>query len=162
MNNIEYGLQRLKNIVEKEAEGEAKEHQQGDYEQYNMVPKIKLVYEGKRVKQFTVTWNLNSANTKMIMDNITPYVDMRAKVIYLLKSEIHRGAGAIVDYGKTLTSPPGMFASLEEIQAYIEECEQKPFDLENEEVWSKAYLPATEQLRHEKIIRAKWFLSMLK
>ena len=55
MNNIEYGLQRLKNIVEKEAEGEAKEQQQGDYEQYNMVPKIKLVYEGKRVKQFTVT-----------------------------------------------------------------------------------------------------------
>ena len=85
MANIEYGLQRLKNIVEKEAEGEAKEQQQGDYEQYDMVPKIKLVYEGKRVKEFTVTWNLNSANTKMITDNTTPYVDMRAKVIYLLK-----------------------------------------------------------------------------
>ena len=55
MANIKYGLQRLKNIVEKEAEGEAKEQQQGDYEQYDMVPKIKLVYEGKRVKEFTVT-----------------------------------------------------------------------------------------------------------
>ena len=36
-----------------------------------------------------------------------------------------------------------MFTSLEEIQAYIEECEQKRLDFDNEEVWSKAYLPAT-------------------
>ena len=35
-----------------------------------------------------------------------------------------------------------MFTSLEEIQAYIEECEQKRLDLDNEEVWSKVYLPA--------------------
>ena len=33
-----------------------------------------------------------------------------------------------------------MFTSLKEIQAYIEECEQKRLDLDNEEVWSKAYL----------------------
>ena len=36
-----------------------------------------------------------------------------------------------------------MCTSLKEIQAYIEECEQKQLDLDNEEVWSKAYLPAT-------------------
>ena len=36
-----------------------------------------------------------------------------------------------------------MFTSLKEIQAFIEECEQKRLDLDNEEVWSKAYLPAT-------------------
>ena len=36
-----------------------------------------------------------------------------------------------------------MFTSLQEIKEYIEECEQKRLDLENEEVWSKAYLPAT-------------------
>ena len=35
-----------------------------------------------------------------------------------------------------------MFTSLKEIQAYIEECEQKRLDLDSEEVWSKAYLPA--------------------
>ena len=34
-----------------------------------------------------------------------------------------------------------MFTSLKEIQAYIEKCEQKRLDLDNEEVWSKAYLP---------------------
>ena len=35
-----------------------------------------------------------------------------------------------------------MFTSLEEVQAYTEESEQKELDLDNEEVWSKAYLPA--------------------
>ena len=35
-----------------------------------------------------------------------------------------------------------MFTSLEEIQTNIEEFEQKRLDLDNEEVWSKAYLPA--------------------
>ena len=101
------------------------------------------MHEGRRVKEFQVTGNLNIPNTKMIMDNITPHIEMRTKVIYSFKAEIHRGAGEIVDYSKTLTSPPGMFTSLEEIQVYIEECEQKWLDLENEEVWSKAYLPAT-------------------
>ena len=56
MDNIEYGRQRLKDIVEKEVEEEeAKQQQQDDNEQYDMVPKIKLVYEGKRVKEFRVT-----------------------------------------------------------------------------------------------------------
>ena len=79
----------------------------------------------------------------MIMENITPHIEMRVKVIYSFKADIHRGAGELVDYSKTLTSLPGMFTSLEEIQAYIEKCEQKRLDLENVEVWSKAYLPTT-------------------
>ena len=68
---------------------------------------------------------------------------MRSKVVYSFKAEIHRGAGEIADYSKTLSSPPGMFTSLKEIRDYIEECEQKRLDLENEAVWSKAYFPAT-------------------
>ena len=68
-----------------------------------------------------MTGNLNGANTSMIMDNITPHIEMRTKLIYSFKSEIHQGAGEVVDYSKTLlTLPPGMFTSLEEIQAYIE------------------------------------------
>ena len=55
-----------------------------------------------------------------------------------------------------------MFTSLEEIQACIEECEQKQLDLENDEAWLKAYLLATEQLRDETVSRAKWFLNMFK
>ena len=86
------------------------------------------------MKEVRVTGNLNKSNTKMIMANITPHIEMRTKVIYSFKSEIHRGAGEIVPYYKTLISPPDMFTSLEEIQAYIEECEQKRLDLDNEEV----------------------------
>ena len=56
---------------------------------------------------------------------------------------IYRAGGEILLYSKTLDSLPGMFTSLREVQAYIEECEQKRLDLDNEEVWSKAYLPAT-------------------
>ena len=90
------------------------------------------MYAGKCVKEFRVTGNLNKSNTKMIMANITPHIEIRAKVIYSFKSEIHWGAGEIVPYDKTLTSPPGMFTSLEDIQAYIEECEQKRLDLGNQ------------------------------
>ena len=34
-----------------------------------------------------------------------------------------------------------MFTSLEEVKLYIEECEQKRYDLENVELWSKVCLP---------------------
>ena len=154
MDNIGYGRERLKNIVEKEAREEGKgEVQQQDEEEYDTVPEINLVHEGRRMKEFRVNGNLNNANTRMIMDNITPHIEMRVKVIYSFNAEMHRGSGEIVDYSKTLTSPPGRFTSLEEIQAYFEECEQKPLDLENEEVWSKDYLPQ-EQRRHEAIMKA--------
>ena len=101
------------------------------------------MYEGKRVEGDRVTENLNNPNTKMIMANITPLIEMRVRVIYSFKSVIYRGGGEIKPYSKTLGSSPGMFTSLKDIQAYIEQCEQKRLDLDNEEVWSKAYLPAT-------------------
>ena len=79
----------------------------------------------------------------MIMANIASHIEMRIKVTYSFKSVIYWGGGKIHPYSKTLDSSPGMFTSLKEIQAYIEECEQKRLDLDNEKVWSKAYLPAT-------------------
>ena len=45
---------------------------------------MKLVYEEKRVKEFRVTGNLDNANTRIIMDNITPPIEMGTKVIYSL------------------------------------------------------------------------------
>ena len=169
MENMGYGQQeRLKKIVEKEAEEEkqsatakeeevkpqrpaaAKEQQQqdddgdddnDDDERYDTVAKIKLVREGKRVKEFSVTGNLNNPNTRMMMANVTPNIEMRVKVIYSFKSVIYRGGGKIQPYRKTLDSSPDMFTSLREIQACIKECEQKPLDLDNDKVWPKAYLP---------------------
>ena len=138
-----YGEERLKVIVEKKAEDEeeekpaaakeeeeakkqrqgptaCKEQQQDDDDERNdTVTKIKLAYEGKRVKTFRVTGNLNNSNTKMIMVSIRPHIEMRVKVIYLFKSVICRGAGEVKPYSKTLDSSPGMFTSLKEIQAFI-------------------------------------------
>ena len=145
MENMGYGQEeRLKDIMEKEAEEErpaavkeedeeakeqrqepsaAKDQQQqgddddddDDDERYDIVAKIKLVREGKRVKEFRMTGNLNNSNTRMIMANITPYIEMRVKVIYSFKSVIYWSDGKIQPYSKTLDSSPGMFTSLKEI-----------------------------------------------
>ena len=142
MENMGYGQQdRLKDIVEKEAEGKeqqqepaaakeeeekrqgpasAKEQQQDDNERYDTVAKTKLVYEGKRVKGFRVTGNLNNPNTKIIIAHITPHIEMRVKAIYSFKSVICRAVGEIKPYSKILDSSSGMLTSLKEIQAYIE------------------------------------------
>ena len=71
MENMGYGRERLKDIVGKEAEEQqqkptetkeeqqepaaAKEQQQDDDERYVTLTKVKLVYEGKRMKEFSVT-----------------------------------------------------------------------------------------------------------
>ena len=133
MENMGYRQERLKDIVEKEAEEqqptvakEEEEQRQGpaeiqeqqqddDDERYDTVTKIKLVRERKRVKEFRVTRNLNRSKTKMIMANITQHIEMRVKIIYSFKSVIYWGNGEIKDYSKTLDSASGMFASLKEI-----------------------------------------------
>ena len=125
MENMGCGQERLKVIVEKEAEEEetkkqqqepaaakeeeeeeVKDQQQGlaaaieqqqDDAKYDTVPKIKLMQERKLMKLFRVTGNLNKSNTKMITDNITPHIEMRTKVIYSFKSEIPGSGGQIVD-----------------------------------------------------------------
>ena len=140
----------------------AKEQQQDDDERYDTVAKIKLVSEGRRVKGFRVTGNLNNPNTKMIMANITPHIELRVNVIYSFKLVIYQGAGEIKPYSKTLDSPPGMFTSLNEIQTYIKECEQKPLDLDNEEEWSKLIYPPQEQPRYEAVMKVRLFFSMFK
>ena len=60
----------------------------------------------------------------------------------MFNSEIHRSAGEIVPYYKTLTSPPGMFTSLEDIQTYNEECEQKRTWITKKYGQRLIYLPA--------------------
>ena len=50
LDNIEYRQQRLKGIGEKEVKEGSKEQQQDDVEQCDMVPKIKLVNKGIRIK----------------------------------------------------------------------------------------------------------------
>ena len=101
MKNMGYGQpEQLKDIVEKEAEEEeqpaaVKEEEeqqqvpaakeQRDDEWYDTVVKRKFVNDGNCVKEFRVTANLSNSNTRMIMANITPHIEMRVKVIYSFK-----------------------------------------------------------------------------
>ena len=104
---------------------------------------IKLLENGGRVKVFKTTGNLNFDLTDIIMEKITPIIEMRTKVIHAFSCVIYRGQGEIIEYSKTFKAPSGTFSSLSDIKEYIHQCEQKRLDLEDSETWSKAYLPAT-------------------
>ena len=104
---------------------------------------IKLVENGGRVKVFETTGNLNFDLTDIIMEKITPIIEMRTKVIRAFSCVIYRGQEEIIKYSKTFKAPSGTFSSLSDIKEYIRQCEQKRLDLEDAETWSKAYLPAT-------------------
>ena len=143
MYHIGYGQETLKDIGKNTAAKEKEEEpQQQTKEEEEQEAILDLTKERTRVKKIRITRSMNRDNTKIIMDKMTQHIEMRTKVVDSFEEEIHRGAGEIVDYSKKLSSPPGMFTSLQEIREYIEECEQKRLDLDNEEVWSKAYLPA--------------------
>ena len=104
---------------------------------------IKLVENGDRVKVFKTTGNLNFDLTDIIMEKITPIIEIRTKVIHAFSCVIYRGQGEIIEYSKTFKAPSGTFSSLSDIKEYIRQCEQKRLDLEDSETWSKTYLPAT-------------------
>lgn len=99
-----------------------------------------LIEEGGRVRKFQITGNLNHASTRLIMDKVTPHIEMRTKVIYSFVAEIYRGHGEVTEYHKTLTASPGNVTSFQ-IKMHIDECEQKRLDLDNDEFWSKPYIP---------------------
>ena len=94
-------------------------------------------------KFFKTTGNLNFDLTDIIMEKLTPIIEMRTKVIHAFLCVIYRGQGEIIEYSKTFKAPSGTFSSLSDIKEYIRQCEQKRLDLEDAETWSKAYLPAT-------------------
>ena len=104
---------------------------------------IKLLENGDRVKVFKTTGNLNFDLTDIIMEKITPIIEIRTKVIHAFSCVIYRGQGEIIEYSKTFKAPSGTFSSLSDIKEHIRQCEQKRLDLEDSETWSKAYLPAT-------------------
>ena len=131
---VGYG-QTLQDTVEEKAERDHVEEPQEDDDG------IEQMEDGDRVKTWRALKNLNRPLTDVIMREITPHISMRTKVVCSFKCYIYRGTDEIIKYEKLLPTRPGLFTSLSEIQGYIEECEQKQLDLDNEEVWSKAYLP---------------------
>lgn len=66
-----------KTLQKKIIKEQAKERQQDDNEQHDTVSNIKLVDEGIQIKQIRrLTENLNAINTRMIMTNLTPHIEM--------------------------------------------------------------------------------------
>ena len=116
---------------------------------------IKLVENGDRVKVFKTTGNLNFDLTDIIMEKITPIIEMRTKVIHAFSCVIYRGQGEIIEYSKTFKAPSGTFSSLSDIKEYIRQCEQKRLDLEDSETWSKAYLPATATYNSKRVYEGR-------
>ena len=60
----------------------------------DIVSKIKLVYKEIHIN---VTRNLNDTNSRIIIINRTPHMEMGTKVINWFKSEIHRIVDEILD-----------------------------------------------------------------
>ena len=114
---------------------------------------------GERIES---DWKFKQPNKKTIMSNISPRIEMRVKVIDSFKLVIYQRSSEIKPYSKTLDSSSGMFTSLKEIEAYIEECEQSWLDLDNEKVWSKLIYSPQDQPKYETIMKVKSFLSMFK
>ena len=106
---------------------------------------MRMIEEGKRVKTWRITKNLNQPLTDTIMWKATPDIDMRTKVIYSFECEVHRGGGVVGKHYKTKGSL-GTLTSLQEIKDFIDECETKRLDLEDNEFWGKAYLPASRTI----------------
>lgn len=66
-----------KTLQKKIIKEQAKERQQDDNEQHDTVSNIKLVDEGIQIKQIRrLTEFLNAINTRMIMTNLTPHIEM--------------------------------------------------------------------------------------
>lgn len=105
---------------------------------------MELHSNGKYVKEFLVTGNLNHISTRLITDKITPHIEMRVKVVYTFLADIH-GQNGISDYDKQIPANRHLFTSIAEVREYIEECEQKRLDLDDDEIWSKAYLPGDRE-----------------
>ena len=122
----------------------------------------KIGVQRKTGERIESDWKFKQPNKKTIMSNISPHIEMRVKVIDSFKLVIYQRSSEIKPYSKTLDSSSGMFTSLKEIEAYIEECEQSWLDLDNEKVWSKLIYSPQEQPKYETIMKVKSFLSMFK
>ena len=119
---------------------------------------IKLVENGDRVKVFKTTGNLNFDLTDIIMEKITPIIEMRTKVIHAFSCVIYRGQGEIIEYSKTFKAPSGTFSSLSDIKEYIRQCEQKRLDLMILRRGQKLIYPPPQLITQKEFMKAEFYL----
>ena len=101
---------------------------------------INLIENQTRVRTYWVTRSLNHDVSNLILDTIFPIIQMRMRVIYSFSCLTYRGRNQIVEYHRTLPTND-TFTSLSQIEEYIRQCELQHLNLDDEGVWSKAYLP---------------------
>ena len=101
---------------------------------------IKLIEDQNRIKEYEATDNLARPINQIFFNKIKSQVEMRTTVVYRFSCIIYRLDGHVSPYHKTFTSKD--ITSLSELEKYLEECETRRLDLDDVEIWSKAYLPS--------------------
>ena len=99
---------------------------------------IKLIEDQNRVKEYEATNQLGRPINQLFFNKIKSEVEMRTTVVYRFSCIIYRLDGNVSPYHKTFTSKD--ITSLSELEKYLEECETRRLDLDDVEIWSKAYL----------------------
>ena len=102
---------------------------------------INLIENQTHVRTYRMTSSLNHNVSNLILDTIRLVIHMQTRVIYSFSCLIHRGRNQIVAYHRTLPTNDTC-TSLSQIEEYIHQCELRHLNLNDEGVWSKAYLPA--------------------
>ena len=103
--------------------------------------RIDLMENQTHVKTYGVTGPFNHDVSNLILNTIHPVIEMQMKVNYSFSCTIYQGQNQVVQHHKTL-SPNVTFMTLSQIEEYIRQCELRHLNLDDKEVWSKAYLPA--------------------
>ena len=88
-----------------------------------------------------MTGSLNHDISNLILHIICPIILMQPRVIYSFSCSIYWEWNQLSQYHNTLPKN-GTFTSLSQIEEYIRQCELWCLNLDNERVWSKAYLLA--------------------
>ena len=146
------GLKDIKHLYgrEKETTNDGIEDMQYLFNGHDM----RLIEDGRRVKTWLLTGTLNQNLTDTIMHKTTPDIDMRTKVVYSFECEIHQGGGEVGKYYKTKSSTRTL-TSIWEMQDFIDQCEIKRLDLEDNEFWGKAYLPPERTIETPGLYKGK-------
>lgn len=105
---------------------------------------IQLIQDRNRVKEYEATKMLERPINQIFFDKVKQVVEMGTTVVYKFSCLIYRLDGQIA---KTFKSKN--ITSLSELEKYLEECETRRLDLDNVEIWSKAYLPSAGSVNIE-------------
>ena len=107
-------------------------------EAIDLETRINLIENQTRVRTYEMIGSLNHDVSNLILNTIWPVIEMQIRVIYSFSCVVYQGWNQVVQYHKTL-SPNGTFTSLNQIEEYIQQCELRHLNLDNEEKQSLPY-----------------------